>query len=596
MEASSKVAMVNYNDDSIRTMEGLKHIRLRPGMYIGALGDGTDPRDGIYTILKEVLDNSVDEFTTGFGKNIIVDVDKKTATVRDFGQGIPLGSVIKAVSTLNTSGRFDDSVYQKTIGLNGVGLKATNALSIDFYVASYRDGECSWAKFSRGELLDSGREASEEKNGVLIRFTPDEAMFPNYAYKMEHLEQMVRNYTCVKVGLTMTFNGRPYRSENGLPDWIAYNIPQMPLYEPVHLEGEDIELVLTHYDGSGTILGSFVNGQFTIDGGTHLSAFKEAVARALMDFYKKDYSANDCRQGLVGAIYIHMQDPLFPSQQKIALYSEKISRKDGEDGPTVRSFINDFVSRNLGNYLLMHKDVSALIEKKIKQAYKLRQEINDIKNRNKISKAASGTVTKVRNPICQAVFSIRGKSKNSYRSSEAKVLENVELRNLVAALGLTDGLDGLRYNRVIVVSDADDDGMHIRMLLVTFFLKYYIDLIKAGHLYILETPLFRVKTKKRNHYCYSQEERDAAVAGFSKEKVEITRFKDLGEINEDEFRDFIGKDMRLVSITIDEAEDVQMLLSFYKGVNTFERQKFIMKNLRSQTEIEGIDEDETWLD
>lgn len=596
MEASSKAAMVNYNDDSIRTMEGLKHIRLRPGMYIGALGDGTDPRDGIYTILKEVLDNSVDEFTTGFGKNIIVDVDEKTATVRDFGQGIPLGSVIKAVSTLNTSGRFDDSVYQKTIGLNGVGLKATNALSIDFQVASYRDGECSWAKFSRGELVDSGREASYEKNGVLIRFTPDEAMFPNYVYKMEHLEQMVRNYTCVKVGLTMTFNGRPYRSENGLPDWIAYNIPQMPLYEPIHLEGKDIELVLTHYDGSGTILGSFVNGQFTIDGGTHLSAFKEAVARALMDFYKKDYSADDCRQGLVGAIYIHMQDPLFSSQQKIALYSEKISRKDGEDGPTVRSFINDFVSRNLGNYLLMHKDVSALIEKKITQAYKLRQEINDIKNRNKISKAASGTVTKVRNPICQVVFSIRGKSKNSYRSSEAKVLENVELRNLVAALGLTDGLDGLRYNRVIVASDADDDGMHIRMLLVAFFLKYYIDLIKAGHLYILETPLFRVKTKKQNHYCYSQEERDAAVAGFSKEKVEITRFKGLGEINEKEFRDFIGKDMRLVPITIDKAEDVQMLLSFYMGVNTFERQKFIMKNLRSQTEIEGIDEDETWLD
>lgn len=452
---------------------------------------------------------------------------------------------------------------------------------------------------------------------------------------MEHLEQMVRNYTCVKVGLTMTFNGRPYRSENGFPDWIAYNIPQMPLYEPIHLEGEDIELVLTHYDGSGTILGSFVNGQFTIDGGTHLSAFKEAVARALMDFYKKDYSADDCRQGLVGAIYIHMQDPLFSSQQKIALYSEKISRKDGEDGPTVRSFINDFVSRNLGNYLLMHKDISALIEKKINQAYKLRQEINDIKNRNKISKvasvynenlrdcrvhygsraskelaqyidqtsifitegkSASGTITKVRNPIYQAVFSIRGKSKNSYRSSEAKVLENVELRNLVAALGLYDGLDGLRYNQVIVASDADDDGMHIRMLLVTFFLKYYIDLIKAGHLYILETPLFRVKTKKRNRYCYSQEERDAAVAEFSKEKVEITRFKGLGEINEGEFRDFIGKDMRLVPITIDEAEDVQMLLSFYMGVNTFERQKFIMKNLRSQTEIEGIDEDETWLD
>ena len=389
MEENLKAAMANYNDDSIRTMEGLKHIRLRPGMYIGALGDGSDPRDGIYTILKEVLDNSVDEFTTGFGKNIIVDVDERTASVRDFGQGIPLGSVIKAVSTLNTSGRFDDTVYQKTIGLNGVGLKATNALSIDFYVASYRNGECSWAQFSQGELVDSGRGASTEKNGVFIRFTPDEAMFPGYSYKREYLEQMVRNYTCVKVGLTITFNGKPYRSENGLPDWIAYNIPQTPLYEPIHLDGEDIELVLTHYDGSGTILGSFVNGQFTIDGGTHLSAFKEAVARALMDFYKKDYSADDCRQGLVGAIYIHMQDPLFSSQQKIALYSEKISKKNGEDGPTVRSFINDFVSRNLGNYLLIHKDVSVVIEKKIKQSYKLRQEINEIKNKNKISKATS---------------------------------------------------------------------------------------------------------------------------------------------------------------------------------------------------------------
>lgn len=636
MEENLKAAMANYNDDSIRTLEGLKHIRLRPGMYIGALGDGTDPRDGIYTILKEVLDNSVDEFTTGYGKNIIVDVDEKTASVRDFGQGIPLGSVIKAVSKLNTSGRFDDTVYQKTIGLNGVGLKATNALSIEFYVASYRNGECSWAKFSQGELLDSGKEASTEKNGVFIRFTPDDAMFPGYAYKMEYLEQMVRNYTCVKVGLTITLNGKAYQSENGLPDWIAYNIPQTPLYEPIHLRGEDIELVLTHYDGSGTILGSFVNGQFTIDGGTHLSAFKEAVARALMDFYKKDYSADDCRQGLVGAIYIHMQDPLFSSQQKIALYSERIS-KNGEDGPTVRSFVNDFVNRNLGNYLLIHKDISVVIEKKIKQAYKLRQEINEIKNKNKNSKAtsvynenlrdclvhyggrttkelaqyieqtsifitegksASGTVTKARNPIYQAVFSIRGKSKNSYRSSEAKVLENVELRNLVAALGLADGLEGLRFNKVIVASDADDDGMHIRMLLITFFLKYYLDLIKAGHLFILETPLFRVKTKKQNRYCYNMEERNAAVTEFSngKEKVEITRFKGLGEINEKEFRDFIGEDMRLIPVTIDEAEDVQMLLSFYMGINTLERQEFIMRNLRSQIEIEGVDEDETEIE
>lgn len=629
-----QVTPTNYNDDSIRTMEGMKHIRLRPGMYIGALGDGSDPRHGIYTILKEAIDNSVDEFTMGYGDNILVDVDERTAAVRDYGQGIPLGSVIKAVSILNTSGRFDDSVYQKTIGLNGVGLKATNALSVDFFVASYRDGECSWAKFSKGELVDSGRESTGEKNGTYIRFTPDNELFPNYAYRLGFVEQMVRNYTCVKVGLTITFNGTPFRSQNGLPDWISYNIPESPFYDPIHLQGDDIEMVLTHYDGSGTIIGSFVNGQFTIDGGTHLSAYKEAVARALIDFYKKDYSPDDCRQGLVGAIYIHLQEPVFTSQQKIALQSERMSRNNGEGGPTVRAFINDFVGKRLENYLIIHKDVAATIEKKIKQAYQLRQEINDIKSRNKSSKAtsvynenlrdcrvhygsratkelaqyvdqtsifitegksASGTVTVARNPIYQAVFSIRGKSKNSYRSSDAKVLENTELRNLVAALGLEDGLAGLRYNKVIVASDADDDGMHIRMLLITFFLKYYQDLIKEGHLFILETPLFRVKTKKQNRYCYNLKERDAAVAelGASKEKVDITRFKGLGEINEKDFKGFIGENMRLEPITIDEAEDIQGLLKFFMGTNTYERQQFIMRNLRSQDEIEGIvDENE----
>ena len=621
----------NYTEDSIRTMEGMKHIRLRPGMYIGALGDGTDPRHGIYTILKEAIDNSVDEFTMGFGKNIIVEVDEKSAMVRDFGQGIPLGSVVKAVSVLNTSGRFDDSIYQKTIGLNGVGLKATNALSLNFYVASYRNGECSWARFFRGELVESGREATSEKRGTLIQFTPDNEMFPNYAYRMEFVEQMVRNYTCVKVGLTITFNGKPYRSENGLLDWVTYNIPEVPIYEPIHLLNDDIEMVMTHYEGSGTIIGSFVNGQFTIDGGTHLSAYKEAVARTLMDFFKKDYSADDCRQGLVGAIYIHMQDPVFASQQKIALQSERMWKSEGNVGPTVRMFINDYVSKNLGNYLLIHKDVAVSIENRIKRAYKLRQEIIEIRNRNKSSRAtsvynenlrdcqvhygsktskelaqyvdqssifitegksASGTVTKARNPIYQAVFSIRGKSKNSYRSSDAKVLENVELRNLVAALGIGDGLSGLRYNKVIVASDADDDGMHIRMLLITFFLKYYQDLINAGHLFILETPLFRVRTKKHNRYCYSKEERDTAIAEFGKgnERVEITRFKGLGEINEKEFHDFIGEKMRLEQITIDEAEDVQSLLAFYMGINTEERQRFIMKNLRDNSEMEGIDD------
>lgn len=637
MEDNLKAAMANYNDDSIRTMEGLKHIRLRPGMYIGRLGNGTDPRHGIYTILKEVIDNSVDEFTMGFGKNIIVDVDEKSATVRDYGQGIPLGSVIKAVSIVNTSGRFDDSVYQKTIGLNGVGIKATNALSLDFYVASYRNGERSWAKFCQGELINSGREKTTEKNGTLVRFTPDKELFQDYAFRLDVVEQMVRNYCCVKVGLTITFNGKPYWSENGLPDWITYNIPDSPLYLPIHLQGDDIEIILTHHDGSNSIIGSFVNGQFTIDGGTHLSAYKEAVARALMDFYKKDYTPEDCRQGLVGAIYIHMQDPLFTSQEKIALQSERMTPKNGEPGPTIRSFINDFICKRLGDYLLIHKEVAVLIENKIKQAYKLRQEIIQIRNRNKSSKAtsfynenlrdcrvhygtrtskemaqyldqtsifitegksASGTVTKVRNPIYQAVFSIRGKSKNSFRSSETKVLENAELRNLVAALGIGEGLSGLRYNKVIIASDADDDGMHIRMLLVTFFLKYYQELIKAGHLFILESPLFRVKTKNENRYCYSKEELNNAVADYKsrKEKSEITRFKGLGEMNEKEFRDVIGKDIRLEQLTIDDAEDVKSLLSFYMGVNTVERQQFLMHHLRSQSDMEGMAEDEVKIE
>ncbi len=632
MEENLKAAMVNYNDDSIRTLEGLKHIRLRPGMYIGALGDGADPRHGIYTILKEVMDNSVDEYTMGFGDNILVEVDARSASVRDFGQGIPLGSVIKAVSTLNTSGRFDDSVYQKTIGLNGVGLKATNALSESFYVASYRDGECSWAEFSRGEIKGSGREASDEKNGTLIRFTPDNEIFRDYAFRMEFVQQMVRNYTCVKLGLTITLNGIPYWSDNGLPDWVSYNIPETPLYPPIHLEGEDIEMVLTHYNGGGTIIGSFVNGQFTIDGGSHLSAYKEAVARALMGFYKKDYTPEDCRQGLVGAIYIHMQDPIFTSQQKIALQSERLKGQDGTEGPSVRSFISDFVTKNLENYLISHKDVAAEIEKKIKEAYKLRQEINAIKNRNKASKAtsvynenlfdcrvhygtkppaglaeyldqtsifitegksASGTVTQARNPIFQAVFSIRGKSMNSNKRSEAQVVKNEELRNLVAALGIGDGLDGLRFNKVIIATDADDDGMHIRMLLVTFFLKYYEDLVRNGHLFVLETPLFRVKNKKQNRYCFTREERDAAMAelGQGKERLDITRFKGLGEINEEDFKDFIGENMRLVPVTIDEAEDIQALLEFYMGKNTPERQRFIMQNLHSQAEMEGVDDE-----
>ncbi|MBR0245646.1 MAG: type IIA DNA topoisomerase subunit B [Bacteroidales bacterium] len=633
MEEKPIVNAANYDDDSIVTLEGLEHIRHRPGMYIGTLGDGTEWGDGIYFLLKEVIDNSIDEFTMGFGKEIVVEVNETTASVRDYGRGIPLGSVIKATSCLNTGGRFDDSIFQKSIGQNGVGTKAVNALSTEFYVCSYRNGECSWASFSKGVLLDSGRGPTTEKNGTFVKFTPDKEMFMDYYFHLDLVEKMVKIFTYLKVCLTITYNGTPYTSKRGLLDWIDDIIIGSPLYPPIHLEGEDIEVVLSHSSGSGVNLVSSVNGQYTYEGGTHLNAFKEAIAKAMIDFYKKNYTPDDCRQGIVGVIYLHMQEPIFDSQRKKSLQSTFMWMKEGQTGPTVRSFVNDFIGKELDNYLHIHKDIADAIEKKVKESYKLREEINAVKTRNKASKAtsvynenlrdcrvhygtrtskemakyidqtsifitegksASGTITNARNPNFQAVFSIRGKSKNSYRSSDAKVLENVELRNLVAALGIGDGLSGLRYNKVIIASDADDDGMHIRMLLITFFLKYYQELIRDGHLYILETPLFRVKTKKQNRYCYSQEERNAAIAELSKskEKVEITRFKGLGEINEKEFKDFIGENIRLEQIVIDEAEDIQALLEFFMGNNTFERQQFIMRNLRSQDEIEGVGDDD----
>ena len=602
-------------------------------MYIGRLGDGSELDDGIYMLLKEVIDNSVDEFTSGYGKEIVVDVDETTASVRDYGRGIPLGSVIKAVSTLNTGARFDDSVYQNTIGLNGVGTKAVNAMSTEFHVCAYRDGQCSWARFSKGILLDSGQGPTSEKNGTFVKFTPDPSLFVDYSFRMEFVEKMVKNYSYVKAGLKLTFNGNQYLSENGLVDLVNESLTVSALYPPIHLVGKNIDIVLTHTEGGETNITSFANGQYTYEGGTHLTAYKEAVAKTLMDFFKKNYTADDCRAGLVGAICIQLQSPLFDSQKKSKMSSNFMWEKDGVPGPTVRSYVNDFLLKELDNYLYIHKDVASAMEARIKEAQKEREEINQIRSSNRKSrsascynenlrdcrchycdkptknnesfiertsifitegKSASGTVSKARDANFQAVFSIRGKSKNSYQSSESKVLENVELRNLVGALGIQDSLDGLRYNKVIIATDADDDGMHIRLLLMTFFLKYYRELVLAGHLFILETPLFRVKSKKCNRYCYNSAEKAEAIEecekmGNKDKDIQITRFKGLGEINEKEFENFIGENMRAEAVVIAPGEDVHELLCFYMGTNTLERQQFIIANLRSEEELEGTD-------
>lgn len=622
--------MVNtYNEDSIRTLAWNEHIRERAGMYIGQLGSGEDEHDGIYILLKEIMDNSVDEFTMGYGKIIEVNITEKSAEVRDYGRGIPLGSVIKAVSTLNTGGRFDDSVYQKTIGLNGVGTKAVNALSDNFFVASFRDGETSWGRFERGVIVDSGRGPTTEKNGTKVAFIPDPTKFVDYSFRMDYVEKMIKNYMYVKKGLTLRLNGKDYLSINGLIDLVSDSLAPQPLYAPIHLEGEGIEIILTHNESGPATYASFVNGQNTYDGGTHLAAFKEAVAKCFLAFYNnKKYTPEDCRDAIVGVISLQMQEPIFKGQHKSRMTSDYMWEKHGEKGPTVRSFVNDFIAKQLDDYLHIHKDIAATIENKIKEAVKEREEINEFRSSTKTKKSgsffnanlndcrvhysdrrtkaneefidqtsvfitegksASGTVNKARNPVYQAVFSIRGKSKNSFRSSEAKVIENVELRNLVGALGVSEGLDGLRFNKVILATDADNDGMHIRMLLMTFLLKYYRELVETGHVYILETPLFRVKNKKESKYCFTREEKDAAFADLVKRdsKTEITRFKGLGEISEKEFKDFIGDNMRAEQVSIHEGEDIHMLLTFYMGQNTYDRQQFILREMKSEEEMEG---------
>ena len=620
---------VNYTDDNIRTLEGVKHIRMRPGMYIGRLGDGRNPSDGIYVLLKEIVDNSIDEFAMGFGRQIQIDIADNRVKVRDFGRGIPLDSVVKAVSILNTGGKFDDKAFKKSVGLNGVGTKAVNALSEDFYVCSHRDGECSWARFRCGELTGSGKEPTKEKNGTYVEFFPDAALFKDFNFNLDFVETMVKNYSYLKKGLTLVFNGTPYKSENGLLDLVNENLSEEPLYAPIHLEGEDIEIVLTHGNAYGENISSFVNGQNTRDGGTHLAAYREAIAKTLKDFFKKNYAPEDCRQGVVGAISIQIQEPTFEAQTKMKLGSTYMWEKPdkGEHGQTIRSFINDFVSKNLDNYLHMHKDLVPIIEDKIKSSQQEREEISGIQKKtrerakrtnvynrklrdcryhynDKVTEktqenienssvfitegdSASGTITKVRNANNQAVFSLRGKPINCYKESRKKVAENEELNLLVSALGVEDDLENLRYNNIIVATDADDDGMHIRMLVLTFFMKYYPDLIRRGHVHILQTPLFRVRNKKENRYCYSPEEKESAIKAL-KTGIEITRFKGLGEISSDEFVHFIGKDMRLDLVKLAEEESIAEIMEFYMGDNTIERQNFIRANLRSEEELEDI--------
>ena len=623
-----------YTEENIKTLSWNEHIRKRAGMYIGRLGNGDNPGDGIYVLLKETVDNAIDEFSMGFGKTIDITIEDKTVTVRDFGRGIPLGKVVEVTSTLNTGGKFDDAAFQKSVGLNGVGSKAVNALSEDYYVESFRDGTSSFAHYSRGVLLESGQRPTKEKNGTFVRYTADREMFSqNFTYKMEYVEPLVKNYAYLKKGLTINLNGTSYKSENGLLDLINDSMSETSLYPPIHLEGDDIEIVITHGNSYGENILSFVNGQNTRDGGTHLAAFREAVAKTLKEFYKKDYAPEDIRQGIVGAISIQIQEPHFESQTKIKLGSTYMWEKQGDGtspathGQSIRSFVNDFVKTNLDNYLHIHKEVAPVIQEKIIASEKERKEISGIQKKtrertrrasvynkklrdcrihynDRLSKnrqheteltsifitegdSASGTITKVRNAENQAVFSLRGKPINSYKESRKKVAENEELNLLIAALGVEEDMDNLRYNNIIVATDADDDGMHIRLLVLTFFLKYYPELVRRGHVYILQTPLFRVRNKKEVRYCYSSEEKEAAIKSLGK-GIEVTRFKGLGEISSDEFVHFIGDDMKLDIVQLNDEESIAELLEFYMGKNTIDRQQFIRLNLRSEEELEDV--------
>ena len=608
-----------YTEDNIRSLDWKEHIRMRPGMYIGKLGDGSAPDDGIYILIKEVLDNSIDEYVMGAGKTIEVSVKKDMVTVRDYGRGIPLGKVVDVVSKMNTGGKYDSKAFKKSVGLNGVGTKAVNALSSFFKVQSIRDDKTKSAEFEKGELVkDSPEEKSSSRKGTKVSFTPDIDIFSHYKYRNEYVEKMIKNYVYLNTGLTIIFNGEKYKSENGLKDLLEENISEESMLFPIiHLLDEDIEIALTYSKSQySEEFHSFVNGQHTTQGGTHQNAFREAIVKTIRDFFGKNYDASDIRKSLVAAISIKVMEPVFESQTKTKLGSTEM----GGGLPTVRTFINDFVKRRLDNYLHRNPEVAEKIQRKILQAEKERKELSGIRKiaRERAKKAnlhnkklrdcrvhlnemkkdsrlestlfitegdsASGSITKSRNVNTQAVFSLKGKPLNSYGLSKKIVYENEEFNLLQAALNIEDGIENLRYNNIVIATDADVDGMHIRLLLITFFLQFFPEVIKEGHLYILETPLFRVRDKKETFYCYSEEEKQNAIKKL-KGKPEITRFKGLGEISPNEFTHFIGKDIRLDPVMLDKETSIDKLLEFYMGKNTPDRQKFIINNLKVELEL-----------
>ena len=607
-----------YNSDAIRTLGWQEHIRLRPGMYIGKLGRGKSADDGIYVLIKEVVDNAIDEHMMGFGKVIDIDVDEEgRVTIRDYGRGVPLDKVVDVASKMNTGAKYDSKVFKKSVGLNGVGIKAVNALSSYFCIQAYRDGMSQRAEFSAGNITElPEQQLSEAPNGTMVVFEPDRSIFGSYKFRMEFIENLLRNYAYLNTGLVLKFNGKRYASKNGLKDLLTDQIGSAPLYPIIHLKGEDIEVAMTHANQYGEEYHTYVNGQHTTQGGTHQLAFREAVSRVIREHFNKSFDLNDIRSGMIAAVSVKVEEPVFESQTKTKLGSKDM----GPEGPTVRQFILDFMKSALDNYLHKQPDSADILFKKIQSSERERKAMAGVKKiaRERAKKAnlhnkklrdcrvhlddkkgdrrnetcifitegdsASGSITKSRDVNTQAVFSLRGKPLNSYGLTQKVVYENEEFNLLQAALNIEDGLDSLRYDKVIIATDADVDGMHIRLLLMTFFLQFFPELVRKGHVYILQTPLFRVRNKKKTIYCYSEEERLAAVAECGRD-AEITRFKGLGEISPQEFKAFIGAEMRLDQVTLNSKEQITDLLSFYMGKNTPARQEFIIDNLVVEEDV-----------
>jgi len=616
----------NYSEDDIKSLDWKEHIRLRPGMYIGKLGDGAAPDDGIYVLLKEVMDNCIDEYTMGFGKNIELSIKNKTVTIRDFGRGIPLGKVVDVVSKINTGAKYDSKAFQKSVGLNGVGTKAVNALSSYFKVTAFRDGKEKTAEFERGFLTKEHKETSStEKNGTEVTFTPDDSIFRSYNYRYEYIESQLWNYCYLNAGMVINFNGKRFISKNGLLDLLQHKTNADELRYPIiHLKGEDIEVALSHNGDYGEDIFSFVNGQYTTQGGTHQQAFREGYVKVIRDYFKKDYEAADIRQSIVAAVSVRVQEPVFESQTKTKLGSQYVF----EGGPSMKKFVEEFLGKELDNYLHRNPAVADSLKKRIEQSERERKELSGIrklanerakkanlhnkklrdcrihfndeptakskedfvtlKNNTTIfiteGDSASGSITKSRNVDLQAVFSLRGKPLNCFGLTKKVVYENEEFNLLQHALNIEDGMESLRYNNIVIATDADVDGMHIRLLLMTFFLQFFPDLVKRGHVYILETPLFRVRNKQTTIYCYDETAKQEAVKKLGS-KPEITRFKGLGEISPEEFGKFIGQDIKLQPVILEQGDHIQHLLEYYMGKNTPQRQEFIIDNLKVELDL-----------